>query len=430
MHLDKAKIHVKAGDGGNGCISFRREKFVPRGGPDGGDGGKGGDVIFEADEHLSTLIDQIYTQHYRAQNGKHGKGKLMHGRDGENLVVRVPVGTIIRDAETGELIADLNEPGMKVVVARGGIGGRGNAHFKSSTYQAPRVAEKGEPGEERWLELELKLIADVGLIGYPNVGKSSLLARVSAARPKIADYPFTTLSPNLGVVRLAPGKSFVMADIPGLIEGAHQGAGLGDEFLRHVERTKLLIHVIDASGSEGRDPIEDYHVINEEISLYNPRLAKLSQIIALNKIDLPQARENLPHLLDFFREEGKKAFPISAITGEGIKELLWATYGLLERINLALARKKERERKMKRAIVLKEGKPPFTIRRQGNRFIVTGEKVRRAVVMTDFENEEAVMLLHRKLKSLGLYTALRRMGAKEGDTVQIDGFEFTYTEVD
>ena len=427
MHLDRAKIHVKAGDGGNGCISFRREKFVPRGGPDGGDGGKGGDVIFEASLHLSTLIDQIYTQHYRAQNGEHGKGKLMHGKKGKDLIIKVPVGTIIRDAETGELIADLDESGKRALVARGGIGGRGNAHFKSSTYQAPRVAEKGEPGEERWLELELKLIADVGLVGFPNVGKSSLLARVSAARPKIAGYPFTTLSPNLGVVRLAPGKSFVMADIPGLIEGAHEGAGLGDEFLKHVERTKLLIHVIDASGCEGRDPLEDYHIINREISLYNPRLSKLPQLIALNKIDLPQTRENLPRLLEFFRKEGKRAFPISALTGDGIHELLWATYGLLERINEILARKRERKRVSSSKLVRKKF-PPFMIRKEGGKFVVEGEKVRRAVVMTDFENEEAIMLLHRKLRSLGLYSALKRLGAKEGDTIRIDDFEFEYVE--
>ncbi|HID56511.1 TPA: GTPase ObgE [Candidatus Poribacteria bacterium] len=426
MHLDKAKIHVKAGDGGNGCISFRREKFVPRGGPDGGDGGKGGDVIFEASPHLSTLIDQIYTQHYRAQNGQHGKGKLRHGKSGEDLIVKVPVGTIIRDAETGEVIADLDEPGKKALVARGGIGGRGNAHFKSSTYQAPRVAEKGEPGEERWLELELKLIADVGLVGFPNVGKSSLLARISAARPKIAGYPFTTLSPNLGVVRLAPEKSFVVADIPGLIEGAHEGAGLGDEFLRHIERTKLLIHVIDASGCEGRDPIEDYRVINREISLYDPRLSRLPQLIALNKIDLPLARENLPRLIEFFRKEGKKAFPISALTGEGVRELLWATYGLLERINEVLARRRER-RRFSETRVIKRKSPPFTIRKEGGKFVVEGEKVKRAVVMTDFENDEAIMLLHRKLRSLGLYSALKRVGAKEGDVIQIGDLEFDYT---
>ena len=384
-------------------------------------------MIFEASPHLSTLIDQIYTRHYKAQNGEHGKGKLMHGKDGENLIVKVPVGTIIRDAETGELIADLDEPGKRALVVRGGVGGRGNAHFKSSTYQAPRVAEKGEPGEEKWLELELKLIADVGLVGLPNVGKSSLLARASAAKPKIADYPFTTLSPNLGVVRLAPEKSFVMADIPGLIEGAHEGAGLGDEFLRHVERTKLLIHMIDASGCEGRDPLEDYHIINREISLYNPRLSKLPQIVALNKIDLPQAKENLPRLLEFFHKEGRRALPISALTGEGVHELLWVTYGLLKRINEILARKRERKHASSGKPVRKKS-PPFTIRKEGGKFVVEGEKVKRAVVMTDFENEEAIMLFHRKLRSLGLYSALKRLGAKEGDTIRIGDFEFEYAE--
>jgi len=422
--MDIAKIYVKGGNGGNGCISFRREKYVPKGGPDGGDGGNGGSVLLQATENLTTLIDQVYTQQYKATRGQHGKGKLMHGKNGEDRVIKVPVGTIVRDADTGELLADLTEPGMQLVVAKGGQGGKGNARFKSSTNRAPRVAEKGEPGQERWLNLELKLIADVGLVGYPNVGKSSLLARTSAAKPKIADYPFTTLSPNLGVVRLGYEKSFVLADIPGLIEGAHKGVGLGDDFLRHIERTKMLIHVIDTAAFEGRDPTEDYKKINEELLLYNPRLARLPQLIAPNKMDMPSAQANLPRLQEYFGK--RKIYPISALTGEGVSSLMNAAFSLLQRINQKL-RQEEESRPHKVEPKRYTGKPQFEIIPKDGKFIVKGEHVRRAALMTDMENPEALILLHRKLKNMGVINGLLKMGIKDGDTVQIDEIEFTFS---
>ncbi|HIE25937.1 TPA: GTPase ObgE [Candidatus Poribacteria bacterium] len=422
--MDIAKIYVKGGNGGNGCISFRREKYVPKGGPDGGDGGNGGSVLLQATENLTTLIDQVYTQQYKATRGQHGKGKLMRGKNGEDRVIKVPVGTIVRDADTGELLADLTEPGMQLVVAKGGQGGKGNARFKSSTNRAPRVAEKGEPGQERWLNLELKLIADVGLVGYPNVGKSSLLARTSAAKPKIADYPFTTLSPNLGVVRLGYEKSFVLADIPGLIEGAHKGVGLGDDFLRHIERTKMLIHVIDTAAFEGRDPTEDYKKINEELLLYNPRLARLPQLIAPNKMDMPSAQANLPRLQEYFGK--RKIYPISALTGEGVSSLMNAAFSLLQRINQKL-RQEEESRPHKVEPKRYTGKPQFEIIPKDGKFIVKGEHVRRAALMTDMENPEALILLHRKLKNMGVINGLLKMGIKDGDTVQIDEIEFTFS---
>ena len=326
--MDTARIQVKAGNGGNGCISFRREKFVPRGGPDGGDGGNGGNVVLIATLGMSTLIDLHHNPRQVADNGGHGTGKQRDGADGVDCVVKVPAGTIIRDFNTSELLADLTAPDQSVVVARGGIGGKGNARFKSSTFQAPRVAEKGEPGEEREISLEVKLIADIGLVGYPNAGKSTLLARTSAATPKIAAYPFTTLRPNLGVVRINREQNFVLADIPGLIEGAHKGAGLGHQFLRHIERTKMLIHVIDLSATDGRDPIKDYEQLNLELGHYNALLTKLPQIIAVNKIDMPEAKANLTRVEEYFGN--RKIFPISAITGDGVNSLMQQAYRSLQ----------------------------------------------------------------------------------------------------
>lgn len=420
MFVDQVKIRVKAGKGGNGCISFRREKSVPRGGPNGGDGGKGGDVIIQAIDHLNTLVEQYYTQHYTAENGEHGKGKNMHGADGADVIIRVPPGTMITDAETGELIADLTSAGQSVVVARGGRGGKGNARFKSSTNQAPRVAEKGEPGEEKELILELRLIADIGLVGYPNAGKSSILSRVSSAKPKIADYPFTTLTPVLGVVRIDEEKSFVLADIPGLIEGAHQGAGLGDEFLRHITRTKALIHVVDLASVDGRDPIDDYESINEELYLYDERLAKLPQIIAGNKIDLPSAKEGLKKLQDHLKDyPERKIIPVSALTGEGIQKLLYSAYELLENIPKA-------EKQEKGEVIEYSYEPVFNIEKYGEKFILSGKAVRRAVLMTDMDNEFAVNMLHNKLKKMGIIRALQRAGAKDGDTIVVDDVEFTF----
>jgi GTP-binding protein len=320
--IDEVKIHIQSGAGGAGCVSFRREKFIPLGGPDGGDGGKGGDVLFEATAALSTLLELRVRPHLKAEKGKNGMGKDRHGAYGKELKILVPVGTIIRDAESGEVIADLIEPGKPVILLKGGRGGQGNARFATSTHKAPRFAQPGEPGEERWFRLELKLMADVGLLGFPSVGKSSLISRVSAARPKIADYPFTTLTPNLGVVPYKNYRSFVMADIPGLIEGASSGAGLGHRFLKHVERTDILVHMLDISWMPERDPVREYWAINRELALFNPELAEKRQIIVINKIDLPEVRENLPKVAPWFEERGLKLFPISAVTGEGVPPLL------------------------------------------------------------------------------------------------------------
>lgn len=330
MFVDLAKIFVKAGDGGDGRISFRREKYVPRGGPDGGDGGRGGDVVFYADPGLHTLMDFRYRHRYEAGRGGHGEGSNRHGADGEGLRVRVPVGTVIRDAETEEILADLVAPEQEVVLARGGRGGRGNSHFKGPTRQAPRIAEPGRPGEERRVVLELKLLADVGLIGFPNAGKSTLLSRLTRARPKIGDYPFTTLSPNLGVAEYR-GDSFVLADIPGLIEGAHQGTGLGHEFLRHIERTRVLVHVVDVSGTGGRDPLADFYTVNEELRLYDIDLVRRPQLVAANKIDLPDGRVNLDAFRAALSKDGYAVFAISAATGEGLDDLLAAVMVLLRK---------------------------------------------------------------------------------------------------
>ena len=327
--VDQAKIYVKAGDGGAGCVSFRREKYVPRGGPDGGDGGDGGDVILEASSQLHTLYDFHHQTHFRAENGRPGMGKKMKGRDGADLVLRVPVGTVVRDAETGEILHDFVRDGERFVVARGGRGGRGNARFATPTRQAPRFAEAGAPGEERWIILELKLIADVGLVGLPNVGKSTLLSRMTAARPKIADYPFTTLTPNLGVVKLSDERTFVIADIPGLIEGAHKGSGLGLDFLRHIERTRVLLHLLDASRLE--ECKQDFELINREMAHYHPRLLEKPMAIALNKIDLVFERERLEALKRYFEEKGYLVYLISAVTGEGLQELLEGLWRLIQK---------------------------------------------------------------------------------------------------
>ncbi len=329
--VDQAKIYVKAGNGGAGCISFRREKYVPKGGPDGGDGGDGGDVILVADPQIHTLYDFHHQVHFRAENGKPGMGKKMKGRDGEDLILKVPVGTIVKDAETGEILGDLTTPGQTLVVARGGKGGRGNAHFATPTRQAPRIAEPGKPGEERWLILELKLIADVGLVGLPNAGKSTLLSRISAAKPKIADYPFTTLEPNLGVVKLFDGNTFIVADIPGLIEGAHKGIGLGHEFLKHIERTRILLYVLDIFRE--KEVIKDYQTLKKELELFNPKLLEKEYFIALNKIDLMPDPEKIKSIVELFEEKDQnKIYPISAVTGQGVLELIYAIWKALERL--------------------------------------------------------------------------------------------------
>lgn len=329
--VDQAKIYVKAGDGGNGCVSFRREKYVPKGGPDGGDGGDGGDVILVADPQIHTLYDFYHQVHFRAENGRPGQGKKMKGRKGEDLVLKVPVGTVVKEAETGEILGDLVKPGQTLLVAKGGKGGRGNAHFATPVRQTPRFAEKGSPGEEKWLILELKLIADVGLVGFPNVGKSTFLSRISSAKPKIADYPFTTLEPNLGVVKLKEGETFIVADIPGLIEGAHRGIGLGHEFLRHIERTRVILFMLDISKE--KDVVKEYEILKEELKQYNPLLIEKPFLIALNKIDLlpgEKRYEIVNELKEFFPWKlREKIYPLSTLTGEGLSPLLYALYKLV-----------------------------------------------------------------------------------------------------
>ncbi|MFX4261617.1 GTPase ObgE [Pelotomaculum propionicicum] len=420
MFFDKAKIYVKGGDGGNGCVAMRREKYVPEGGPWGGDGGRGGAVIFRADEGLRTLVDFRYKRHYKAERGRHGEGKNMQGASGGDLIVRVPSGTLIRDDDTGELIADLVRNGQEAVVARGGRGGRGNAHFATPNNKAPKMAENGEPGEERWLNLELKLLADVGLVGFPNAGKSTLISQVSAAKPKIANYPFTTITPNLGVVRVEEGRSFVMADIPGLIEGAHAGTGLGHDFLRHVERTRLLIHVLDTAGSEGRDPVEDFLVTKRELSLYNPVLGEMPQVIAANKMDLDESGKNLNRLREAYGGN-YEIFPVSAATGEGLDKLIYRVAELVENIPLKMPESAQHP-------VVHRPEPRFSVYHEEGAYYVKGKEIERHVAMTNMDNEEAVERLQWIIKRMGIEDELKSAGIKEGDTVKIGKFEFEYFE--
>ena len=421
VFIDEAEIEVKAGDGGDGIVSLRHEKHVPRGGPDGGDGGRGGDVVAVADAHLRTLVDFSYRHSYRAESGGRGGPNRRQGKRGVVLEIRLPMGTVVRDVADGSVVADLVGAGQEVSLARGGRGGRGNAHFASSTRQTPRFAEKGEPGEQRRLFLELKLLADIGVIGLPNVGKSSLIARVSAARPKIADYPFTTLVPNLGVVRVEAGTSFVIADLPGLVEGAHRGAGRGHDFLRHVERTRGLIHVLDM-GAPDRDPREDFAVINQELALYDAGLAERPQVVALNKMDLRPDAERVAEVEGFLEAQGYAALRISALTGEGVRPLMGRAALLLEEREepapAAAPTPKPRPRRQ-RPEVRKVGEGLFEVR---------GEEVQRAVVMTDLENNEAVRFLHRRLERMGVIRRLRELGAKGGDRVRIGEVELDYVE--
>ena len=421
MFYDTAKIYVKAGDGGNGCTSFRREKYVPNGGPDGGDGGRGGSIILVGDEGLNTLLDFRYKKHYKAQKGEHGKGSNRHGRAGENLYLRVPVGTVVKDEATGEILADITEHGQEVVVAKGGRGGRGNPHFVSPTHQAPKFAELGEPGEERWLILELKLLADVGLVGYPNAGKSTLISKVSAARPKIANYPFTTLTPNLGVVQVGEGQSFVMADIPGLIEGAHLGVGLGHQFLRHIERTRVLLMVLDMSGLEGREPVTDFDVLLKELSLYSEKLLQKPLLIAANKMDTEAAPENLEKLKQHVG--GKyEIYPISALTGEGIKPLIYRLWEIIK--TLPREKVEAHENKFYKAPEA-EG---FVVEKSEGVYVVSGKKIERLVAMTNLDNEEAVDRLQRAFTRMGLEEELKRAGIKPGDLVRIGKYEFYFVD--
>lgn len=426
MFVDQVTIEVKGGDGGNGAVSFRREKYVPMGGPAGGDGGRGGDVVFVVDEGLRTLVDFRYQRHFRAQRGENGRTKNMHGAGAEDLVVRVPPGTTVTDVDTGEVIADLLEHGQRAIIAKGGRGGRGNTRFATPANPAPEISENGEPGQLRKVTLELKLIADVGLVGYPSVGKSTLLGSVTAAKPKIAEYHFTTLTPNLGVVDLGE-KSFVMADLPGLIEGAHEGVGLGHQFLRHIERTRLIVHVIDMAAVDGRDPIEDYKQINQELRLYNIKLEERPQIVAANKMDLPEAAENLER----FRREFPDipVYSISAATSQGVKELMYAVADLLETIPSRL--QVEEVAEVEERVVYRAEKEPdgfFITREDDDTYVVSGEKLEKLVRMTNLNSYDSVQRFVRIMRNMGVDDALRREGAKHGDTVRIGTWEFEFVE--
>jgi Obg family GTPase CgtA len=423
MFYDQAKIYVKGGDGGAGAVAFRREKYVPEGGPSGGDGGRGGNIIFMGDEGLRTLVDFRYKRHYKGARGDHGQAKNMSGRSGEDTILRIPVGTVVLNDNTGETIADITEHGQHVVVAAGGRGGRGNARFMSNTNKAPTLAENGEPGEENWLRLELKLLADVGLVGFPNVGKSTIISQVSAARPKIADYHFTTLIPNLGVVELEDGQSFVMADIPGLIEGAHAGAGLGHEFLRHTERTRLLLHVLDISGSEERDPLEDLRIIQEEIRFYSPELAQRPMIIVANKMDIPSAEAHLQRLKEAV-EDRHEIFPVSAATGEGLKALMYRIAQLLPDTPVPEILNPPADHLVTKAQLGKR----FEILKEEDLFLVVGKEIEKHVKMTCFEREASVYRFQNILKVMGIDEALRAQGIKEGDKVEIAGVRFDWVE--
>ncbi len=423
MFIDRAKIHVKAGDGGDGMSSFRREKFVPKGGPSGGDGGRGGDIVLIVDSSLNTLIDFRYKRKFKADSGDKGQTSNMHGRQADNLYIKVPPGTVVRDETTGEVLGDLTAEGQELVAAKGGRGGRGNARFVSSVHRAPTFAERGEPGDERSLLLELKVLADVGLVGYPSVGKSSLLARVSAAKPEIAAYHFTTLTPVLGVVSVREAQSFVLADIPGLIEGAHEGKGLGHDFLRHIERTRIIIHVLDVSGLEGRDPIEDYHKINDELKLYSERLASRPQIVAANKMDLPEARENYPRVAEHMAKEGREIFPVSAATGDGLPALLDRAVALLAEY------KDEPAPPVDTVVYTAKPEEPFTIRRDDDgAYVVEGKEIEKIVAMTNFANDEALRRFQLAWRRLGIEADLKERGIQEGDTVRIRGAEFEFKE--
>jgi len=425
VFIDEVKIHVKAGDGGAGCMSFRREAHVPKGGPDGGDGGRGGNVVLEADGALSSLIDYRYKRHFKARKGVHGKGAIRHGARGEDLVLKVPLGTIVRDAETGEVFGDLCRQGQRVVVAQGGHGGRGNIHFVTPTRRAPAFAELGEPAEERWVELEMKLLADAALVGMPSVGKSSLIARMSAARPKIADYPFTTLVPNLGVVK-AGEHSFVVADVPGLIEGASEGKGLGHAFLRHIERSALIIHVVDLTGSyEQRDAIEDYDIINRELELHAEELATRPRMVVGNKADVVGVEEADERLRLRAEADGLRYFAVSAVTGEGVDAMIRAVAQMVFEIRSAAVGESEAfeqvwqhdKRRDREFQVVNMG---------GGVFRIDGKGIERMVIQTEWDNEEAVAFLQKRFVKAGVEKALIDAGAVDGDEIRILGRSFEF----
>ncbi len=427
MFVDTAKIEIKAGAGGNGCVSFRREKYVAAGGPDGGDGGRGGNVVFIADDKMTTLMDFRYKKSYTAERGKDGTAKKCSGKDGKDLVIHVPAGTVIRDEATGLVLADMNVPGKCFIAAKGGNGGWGNTHFATPTRQAPNFAKNGLPGGQRTVILELKLLADVGLVGFPNVGKSTLLSTVSSAKPKISNYHFTTLIPNLGIVSPIKGeKAFVMADIPGIIKGAHQGIGLGHEFLRHIERTRLLIHVIDVSGCEGRDPLKDFEIINQELQKYSASLAKKEQIVAANKLDLLYDSNAYEAFEREITKRGLRIFPISAATKQGINELISYVAQRLSNLPIPVLFDEETG---ETAEYDKESPLTFTVtKRAADFYEVSGTLVDKIMSSTNFADQESIRFFQRALRSKGIIDALREKGAGEGDTVKMLDFEFDFID--
>ncbi len=425
MFADRAKIYIRSGKGGDGHCSFRRELYVPDGGPDGGDGGRGGDVIFEIDKGLNTLADFRHKRKYVAPDGEQGGKRRCHGKNAEDIILKVPEGTVIREAETNKVIADMSGDNVRQVVLRGGRGGLGNMHFATATMQAPKYAQPGKPSQELWVNLELKVIADVGLVGFPNVGKSTFLSRVTNAQPKIANYHFTTLSPNLGVVDLDDAKGFVIADIPGLIEGASEGIGLGHEFLRHVERTKLIIHVVDAAGTEGRDPVEDIYTINAELKAYNEEIASRPQVIAANKIDLIYSEDEDPveRLKKEFEPQGIKVFPISGVTGEGLSSLLYYVSGELQKMD-SKPIVFEQEFFPEDAIIHTD--LPFTVEIEDDMYVVEGPKIEKMLGYTNLESEKGFAFFQKFLKEGGILDALEEAGIEEGDTVKMYGLQFEY----
>ena len=428
MFADSAKVYIRSGKGGDGHVSFRRELYVAAGGPDGGDGGRGGDVIFEVDDGLNTLTDFRHVRKYAAQDGEPGGKRRCHGADGEDIIIKVPEGTVIKDFESGKVIADMSGDNRREVILKGGKGGLGNMHFATSTMQVPKYAQPGQPAQELWVQLEIKVIADVGLVGFPNVGKSTLLSRVSNARPKIANYHFTTLNPHLGVVDLSEGQGFVMADIPGLIEGASQGVGLGYSFLKHIERTKVLVHVVDAASTEGRDPVADIKAINEELRAYNPELLKRPQVIAANKIDAiyvdPESGEENPveRLKKAFEPEGIQVFAISAVSGQGVKELLYHVNELLKTVDQApVIFEKEFEYQYQAENL------PYTVEKnEDGIYVVEGPKIEKMLGYTNLDSEKGFQFFQKFLKDSGILTELEKAGIEEGDTVRMYGLEFDY----
>ncbi|MCM1044376.1 MAG: GTPase ObgE [Candidatus Gastranaerophilales bacterium] len=425
MFADRAKIYVRSGKGGDGHVSFRREKYVPNGGPDGGDGGRGGDVIFAVDDRLNTLIDFRHIRKYKAGDGEPGGKKNCRGKDGEDIVVKVPAGTVIREASSGQIIADMSGENKRIVLLTGGRGGNGNQHYATSTMQAPKYAQPGQPAKELELLLELKVIADVGLVGFPNVGKSTFLSRVTNARPKIANYHFTTLNPNLGVVDLEGTKGFVIADIPGLIEGASEGVGLGHEFLRHVERTKVIIHIVDAAGTEGRDPVQDIYAINKELAAYNPELAERPQVIAANKTDviLEGGDNPIDAIRAEFEPKGVKVYPISAVSGQGVKELLYQVEEMLEEVGQEPTVFAQ-EYFPDQALAVSDD--PYTVTCEDGEYVVEGPKIEKMLGYTNLNSEKGFHFFQKFLKEAGILDELEALGIQEGDTVRMYGLSFDY----